>query len=403
MSLPDLVLWILVFPLAMLPGLAAAMLTYVLARPRVRDDGGAVGLQRDLLVESWRLAAIVAAVPACILAMELVLWGHFFNTRVSVAYTGAAQWLGLVFLALSPVPLVAAAIRRQPVLGRPARQAAGLLALGLILFPLGWWLRDQTWDRLRLRAVASDQALREVLVLKGYRFITDAEVRGVLDQALPNTARVLDLVRSAAAPGSPPLDGAVTTYLAQRLDDALLAADPAVTTEPGLAAVPAIWALTSNPERTLRAYALAVPELRSRARAGAVVDEQSLVLDGLSRGSPAVVAALLGAFEPRAGAGPLRSEIVQALVRRMDEPAPVGRLAQAILLRDASTEALRSLVPRLARADDPAWELVRADCPSRTPGFAALATDADPAVAAGARAVLAYVRQFCVTVRPQGQ
>ncbi len=103
------------------------------------------------------------------------------------------------------------------------------------------------------------------------------------------------------------------------------------------------------------------------------------------------------------GVEPLRPEVVAALAQRMDEPAPIGTLAQAILLRDAGVESLRPLAPRLAHADDPAWGLVRAECPSQTSGFTALAADADPAVAAGARAVLEYVRQHCGAARRLGQ
>ena len=98
MSLPSLVLWLLVFPAALIFGVAAAVFTYVVARPRPRLPEGPplAGARWDLLAESWRLAALVAAVPAGILAIELALWGAFFEHRVGLMYTGLAQWAGLV-------------------------------------------------------------------------------------------------------------------------------------------------------------------------------------------------------------------------------------------------------------------------------------------------------------------
>ncbi len=268
MSLPSLVLWLIVFPMALLFGLAGALGTYFVARPREERMPGMLGARRDLLVESWRLAAIVAAVPAAILAAELSLWGLFFEQRVSLAYTGLAQWLGLVLLALAPVPLVVAAIRKEPVRGRRGQQALALAVVGLALFPLGWTARSWTWERQVQTAGYDEGALRQVLVLKAYRFISDVEVRSVLAQSLATTGSLVDLVDRARAQDGPPLDRDVRNYLADRLDRALLAADPAVTTAPELAAVPAMWWLTADAQRTLQAYALSVHEFRGRARTG---------------------------------------------------------------------------------------------------------------------------------------
>ena len=61
------------------------------------------------------------------------------------------------------------------------------------------------------------------------------------------------------------------------------------------------------------------------------------------------------------------------------------------------------MLPRFAREGDPVWAFVRAECPVQTPGLKALVDDGDPNVAAGARAVLAYVRQYCVAQGPRNQ
>jgi hypothetical protein len=403
MSLPALVLWLLVYPAALLIGLAAAVAVYLAARPRPRDVPGAVGVRRDLLVEGWRLAAVVAAVPAGILAMELSLWGLFFGERVSPAYTGLAQWLGLVLLALAPVPLVTSALEQRPLLGRPARRALVLLLSGLLLFPIGWVGRSVVWSAQRADAAVDGQALQGVLVLKGYQFITAGEMRGALARALPTTRAVLRLVKTAQADPGMALDRDVRSYLAERLERALRAAEPEVTTAPQLAAVPAIWWLTADRERTLRAYALAVPELRGRALARSGPVATDVLLDAMARGSLEVLGAVLAAAEPELGRSPLEDELIAGLAGRTEAEAPIGPLAQRIMLRDASVPSLRPIVARFARGDDPAWALVRAECPTRTPGLKTLSGDTDPAVAAGAQAVLAYVRQYCFTARRVGQ
>ncbi len=125
--------------------------------------------------------------------------------------------------------------------------------------------------------------------------------------------------------------------------------------------------------------------------------------DALARSSDEVVAAVLAAAEGPASATPLRAASIAALAKAVDRPPPVGPLAQAMLLRDGSSAALRPLMPRFAQDDAPAWDVVRAQCPTRTSGLRSLADDPDPQVAQGAGAVLAYIRQFCVTSRPLGQ
>lgn len=402
MSLPSLVLWLALFPLALLFGVAGALGTYFAARPRNEIPPGMVGTRPELLMESWRLVAIVAAVPAGILAAELALWGLFFTERVSLAYTGLAQWLGLVLLALVPVPLVMAAMRQEPLRGWRGQQALALAVVGLALFPTGWIARDWTWGSLAEAARRDDRALHQVLVLKGYQFISYAEVRRVLERSLATTAGVLDLVDEAQGTAGVALDGDVRAYLADRLDRALLAADPAVTTAPELTAVPAMWWLTADPDRTLQSYALSVHEFRGRARARAELDAQVLVADALSRGSERVAAAVLAAAAESAASRPLSGATIAALAKALDRPS-VGTLAQAMLLRDASAAALRPIVPRFAEEDAPVWDLVRSECPSRTSGLKSLVADPDPNVASGAGALLAYVRQYCATSRPQGQ
>lgn len=403
MPLPSLILWLLVFPAAALFGLVAAVATYVVARPRDTSTLPTLGLRRDLLFESWRLAALVAAVPMGILAMELALWAFFFEHRVSIVYTGMAQWAGLVLLALSPVPLVSAALGRQPLTGVPLRRAGLMLVAGLLLFPLGWAARSWDWRQLRLAALEDPAALAEVLFLKGYRFVSASEMRDALGRALPTTADVLLQVADLQGPAGPPRDREVTAYLAERLERALAAAEPAVTTEPALAAVPKLWWLTQDSGRTLRAYAMSVPELRGQALAHSPLSPSALAEDALVRGSDEVVSAVLAAAEGRLAQAPLTPGLISALSGRVDAPEPVGPIAQRLLLRDASPSALRPILPRFVAAGDPAWALVRAECPSRTPGLKALTTDSDAAVAAGAQAVLAYVRQNCYTARRVNQ
>lgn len=85
-----------------------------------------------------------------------------------------------------------------------------------------------------------------------------------------------------------------------------------------------------------------------------------------------------------------------------------GPTAVALLLRDGSATALRPLLPRFVDADGaragfdgPIWRALRERCIQRAAALPALAEDADARVASGARAVLAYVRQYCRKGRPQ--
>jgi hypothetical protein len=278
-----------------------------------------------------------------------------------------------------------------------------MLVAGLMLFPTGWAARSWDWRQLRTSALKEPRALAEVLHLKGYRFISASEMRDALSRALPTTTAVLAEVDGLQRPDAPLADREVMAYLAERLERALDGAEPVVTTEPELAAVPALWWLTQDGARTLRAYAMSVPELRGQALARSPLSPSALSEDALVRGSDEVVVAVLSAAEERLARAPLTPGLIRALSGRVDAAEPVGPIAQRLLLRDASPSALRPILPRFAVAEDPAWALVRAECPSRTPGLKALTDDSDAAVAAGAQAVLAYVRQNCYTARRANQ
>lgn len=172
-------------------------------------------------------------------------------------------------------------------------------------------------------------------------------------------------------------------------------------------AVPRVWTLTGDAERAIRAYALTVAELRPTAL-DAAWDLQAAAEHALRHAPPEVVATVLAALDADASQIALAPRLVDALVAHVDDPAPQGPTAVALLLRDGSAGALRPLLPRFvdaagARAgyDGPIWRALRDRCIQRAAALPALAADTDASVAAGAREVLAYVRQYCRKGRPQ--
>lgn len=398
MPLPALVLWLMIYPLAIAFGALAAVTVYWIARPR---DTKRLNLN-EVMVEGWRLYALLAAVPAFLLGAELGLWGYMFGYRAPLALTGLAGRLGLTLVVLSGVPVVAAACRRERPSRRASALAVTLLIVGVGLWGAGRWARARAWAALADSATRDQVALHQLVSLKAYRYLTSREAEGALDLALDQPAEVLSLVASARDDRDPILDRDLERYLADRLDRALEGTDPSSPTPLGLAAVPAMWWLTADSQRTLRAYALAGSELRAPMPSAAPVDFQAVAIHALGAAPADVQGSILEAIRDPAGQVPLNEPLITALAAHLGDPEPVGGLAFGLLLRDGSSTALRPTLPRFAQPDDPAWAILRADCPRRTQGLVTLAADADPNVAAGARAVLGYVRQYCRASRPAG-
>ena len=392
MPLSALVLWVLLRPPAIAFGLGAAFVAYRLARPRAEEH------LNELLVEAWRLYALATGVPAFLFGALFGLWAVLFAYRAPFALTGLVELAGVATLAQAPVPLIGAWVAGTPVPRRGRLVAVGLLAAGLVLWGGGRAARLAGWRALEQAAPAAPGALAEVVLLKAYRFVTPASARAALDVALPRGADVLALVDVGRAGTELTFDLDLRHYLAGRLEADLAALPPGDPSSPGTAAVPAIWWLMADAARTLQAYALATPALRPSAARGTPA-VQPIVAHALA-GAPAPVAgSVLEASDALLSGQPLEPALVVALAARARADDP---LATKILLRDASVEALRPILPRFVGAAGPAWQVLRTDCPQRTSGLVHLSADADPEVAAGARAVLGYVRQYCVTTRRTG-
>lgn len=103
----DLVLWMLIYPWSTLTaGLLAGLASYLLGRPRKVESS-----RGELAVEAWRIAAILAGLPAFFLAAELVLWIFDLEFRAPLAFTGLTWAAGAWLLGLAPLPLLAAWVR----------------------------------------------------------------------------------------------------------------------------------------------------------------------------------------------------------------------------------------------------------------------------------------------------
>lgn len=412
MTRGDLVLWMLVYPWPTVAvGVALAVASYVLARP-VRAQAC-----HALRIESWRLWAILASAPAFFVGAEAVLWGRLLAWRAPLVFTGLPWAAGLWLVALAPVPALAwwtwrswaaggGPARPEVVSRRPLWLAAGLAIAGLGLMLGGEAARLRAWTALTDSALveagppAQRPAVATIVRLRAHRYVDWPAAAAALDRVVPTAA---DALAVAGAPAGG-LDREQRAYFARRIEAGLEAGAPGLS---AAYAVPRVWALTGDPDRTIRAYALTVADLRPTAL-DAAWDLQAAAEHALREAPPAVVATVLMALDADASQIALALPLVDALVAHVDDPAPEGATAVALLLRDGSAGALRPLLPRFvdaagARADydGPIWRALRDRCIQRAAALPALTEDADARVAAGAREVLAYVRQYCRKGRPQ--
>lgn len=387
MSRPDLVLWMAFYPIqTVLAGVLAGLALYLVARPRPTQGCS------DLRVEAWRLYAIGAAIPAFFLGAELILWARLFAWRAPLVFTGLPRGLGLQLLVLAPIPLIAlwtwrsgaGEALRHPTPGRMRGLAALLAVAGITLFIGAGFARERAWNQLLARVATEPASLSTLVRLKSYRFARAAETLAALDAA------------GLGARGAVALAETEDRWL-----DAALRAE--------LAAIPALWRLTEDPARTLRAFAyLEEPPEPAPAEGAAAL--QALAARALARPSTELDPTLLAATEAAFRGEPLDPALVDALLGHLDDPEPLGSTAMGLLLADGSERGLRPILPRFAgnpaRPDalptTPAWTALRAQCMQRTSALVRLASDPDPAVASGAQAVRSYVQQYCRRARPAG-
>jgi len=446
MTRTDLVLWMLIFPwqtlpLAMLAGLGG----YAVAAPR-RAHGC-----HELRVEAWRLYALLTMLPALCLGAEAVLWGGVLAYRAPLVFTGLPWALGLLLVVWAPVPLLATWCWRSRAWsgeepggrrpGRPVWLAAALLGAGLVLMRGSEAARAAAWAALVDRAPGDDEAVLSIVRLKAHRYALAIETNQALDRALPAAPEVLALVDRAGGT----FDRDLRVYLAARLEAGVASRRVATSTlgatdqAPGEGSTPsgagksmgsiednvggsaasvgddavvsAIWTLTGDDRRTLRAYAAVAGLASPPEGAGRDTDLafQEIAAHALTHGSASTADVVIQAVDSLAAQALLTRPLIDALAAHAGDPGEPGLTALGILLRDGSSAALRPILPRfgpLAGDPDthtgPAWDALRARCMQRTPALVTLTGDDDPPVAAGARAVLDYVRQYCRRGRPAG-
>ncbi len=386
----SLFLWAIVEPWTMAFGLIAAAAAYWVVHPRPSTRLG------ELPIEGWRIYAILTSIPAFLFGAELGLWAVLLDYHAPLYFTGLVDSLGLWLIACVPAPLILAFCQGRRLNGRPALMAVGLLGVGAALGLAGPRLRGRAWSALASSASDDRVALHEVVRLKSYLYLSDSQATDALDRALAAPEEVLTLVASARDAGGPPLDSwFMKPYLADRLESALQTVAPTGAAEIRGEAVWAIWWLTGNGRETLQAYALSVPELGPEALNGDGSDVRDVMTYALENEPATVVRVLLEAFYSVEARDPLNVPLIQALVSHLDDPDPIGSLALAVLLREASITSLRPILPRFTNEEAPAWQVLRTNCPQRTHGLMVLAGDVDRPVATGAQEVLSYVRQYC--------
>lgn len=391
MSPAAVFLWLNVFPAGALAGLAAAWGTYWLAHPRpTRRCMG-------VMAEGWRLYAFLVGVVGFYLGAVAFLWLRF-EWRAPVAFSGLPTAVGLLLLALAPVPVVVAICNGRSgwaIWGRPAALVLG----GALVLVLSAQMRQSAWRSLASRAATEPDALHSVARLEGLRMAPADETRAVVDASRPDAAGLLALVAAQEA-GDTELDVTLRTHVADRLQAHLEAGaggDPAVH---------AIWSLTGDRERLVAAYAAAHPEARLSHPEDLETLEAAAV-NAVPAGG-AVLADLLLALDGVVGRQPLQpatEEAVAALLRADAAPGdadPVSWLALRVLFRNGSRESMRAVMPAFAAPDGPAWALLYTDCPRSTRELAALAEEGGGPVSDGAAAVLSWVRRYCVTSAPVG-
>lgn len=399
MSRANLFLWILVEPVTILGGAAAAVLAYRYARPREGTHCG------ELLVEGWRMYALLTGIVAFALGAEFTLWSVALDYRSPLAFTKLIDAAGVCLVAAAPAPLMLAYCRNEELRGRPVKVAAALLASGVALAVVAPAYRDYSWSRLTRNAGTDQESLHELVSLKSYRYVSDERARRALDSALAAPTDVLQLVESARDSGAPPLDSFfMRPYLADRITEALRDPPPGDPSALRARAIPAYWWMTADPAATLESYAVATAPLGSEAQDAAARDPQRAIRHALANESEPLIGVLLEAFHALRARAHLEPATIDALIAHLDDPAPTGRTALAILLEEASVASLRPILPRFTDESSPAWEVLRSNCPRRTHGLITLAEGDDEEVSAGAKAVLAYVREYCSdwSLRPGG-
>jgi hypothetical protein len=375
-------------------GLVGWVVGYVVARPRPSRCG-------DLITEAWRIYAIVAAIPLGIVGAELYLWVHQFDYHAPVGMTGVIPRAGVAVLVLAPALVIHQYCRHvsTPTPGRrPLWIAVAMAIAGLLMYAGGWQLRASRWTAVAAAAERSPSEARQILDLKGYGYVNMSQARLALDGALVTHGDALALA-TLAEDGGVGLDGDIEDYPAGRLEAGIANGDL------GEEALPALWPLISavngGEDRFLRAYARvdqSVPAASPSATGGepALADAAMSALD---HASPDVRRVFLVILARQAAHGPLPDAVVTAVATQLGDGPPLDQMAVAVLLREGSRAALRPILPRFADPDAPEWDLLQANCPTRTRELVALSRDDDRTVVSGAWAVLSYVRQYCVTTR----
>jgi len=392
MPWPSLVLWMNVFPMAVVAGLALALATYFAARPRERPGWA------EVPAEGWRMLAVLAAVPAFLLGAELALWGGLLAWRAPLVFTGLFERLGWILALASPIPVVAYLVWERRPLRRPLRASAVLAVAALVLIAIPPMARARAVQAIAERAQADPAAFEELMQLVGFRYVGAADALPALDAALPRPADALAYVLATRDGSGTAFTREVSAHLTARLF-ASLEARPA---ELGDEAVPAIGWLTDDGGAVLRAYALVVPALHAEAVAGRVDPQATLDAALAASSAETRIAVLRAAYDATMGV-PLEAQLIASLAAHLDAPEPVGPLATRMLLRDGSSAALRNVVTRFNDEDAPEWILLRTDCPRQTAGLDRLEDDPDASVASGAAALRGYVRQYCrLSSRTQG-
>lgn len=388
----SLVLWMSLYPVAAAFGLAVALVTCFALRPRERAGWA------EVPAEGWRALSVLAAVPAFFLGAELLLWGGLLAWRAPLVHTGFLERLGWVVAAAAPIPVVAYLVWEERPLRRPLILSASLAVCAAMLVAVPPLVRARAVRAAVAAAPEETEAFERLMLLVGYRYIPAERALPAMDEALPRPADALRYALEARDGGTVPTTAEVSAHLARRLFDSL-EADPV---ELGDAAVPAIAWLTADGAEVLRAYALVAPALREAALRGDV-DPQAVLREALIGASDEALAVVLPAAYAATDGVPLRAGAIEALAGHLDDAEPVGPLATRMLLRDASSAALRNVVDRFNDPEAAEWLLLRSDCPRQTAGLDRLEDDADPEVARGAAALRGYVRQYCrLASRTQG-
>lgn len=406
MSFPWLFLWLNVYPAAIVTGVAVAFAAYWIAHPRSSER--CLGV----LTEAWRLYAFVPAVAGFAFGAQLHLWLTFaWRPPFTLSHLGTV--FGLMLIALAPTPLVVAVCNGKRRDRRALALAGAALLAGAVAIAGDVTAFRGSWNRLADSAVHHPQALYDVGMLKGLRYVSAERAIPAVDAGCPDVDRLVDLVDAARA-GTTTLDQSLREHIAGRI------VAESVEDEPYEAAS-AVWWLTGRGDDLAQAYGNAHPDAAVpdeggiRALEAAVIHLVHTASESSSNDRQKVatiVGNLLTALDAEVGTMPLSPEAESAVTRVLEAgaggndeqpgvaPPSVSDMAFRILFRNGSRSSLRVVLPRFRNPDDPAWSLLITDCPKSTQELIGLVDDSDPAVAEGAGQVLSWVQRYCVSSEP---